>query len=148
MSDTAFAGIQAAIVQALTAAPALACGRVYTNHLRPIGAGFATALVVRLDQSAGSAETLGALDWVTGYVVECYSRAATGTDPADAVDALLADAWARLNAINPTALGVSALTVQPAIDWQYDTADTPVTCALIRVQVQHRTTTGTLAPWA
>ena len=148
MSDTAFTGIQAAIMAALSATPALAGGRVHSNHLRPIGAGHASALVVRLDQTAGSSETLGALDWATSYVVECYGRAATGADPADAVDGLLSSAWARLSALNPTGLGVSAVTVQPAIDWQYDTADTPVTCALIRVQVQHRTTTGTLAPWA
>ena len=147
MSATAFIGIQAAIVAALATAPALAGGRIHTNHLRPISAGHATALVVRLDQSAASPETLGALDWITSYVVECYARAATGSDPANAVDGLLSTAWARLNALNPVGLGVSAITVQPAIDWQYDTTDTPVACALIRVQVQHRTATATLAPW-
>lgn len=149
MSATAFVAIQTALMGALSAAPALADGRIYPNHLRPIGAGVPTALVVRLDQSAASPETLGALDWATSYTVECYARAATGTDPALAVDALVSDTWARLCALDPNNLpGVSDINVQPIIDWQYDSADTPVVCAVIRVQVRHRTTTATLAPWA
>ena len=52
MSATAFVAIQTALMGALTAAPALAGGRIHANHLRPIGTGHATALVVRLDQSA------------------------------------------------------------------------------------------------
>lgn len=148
MSATAFVAIQTALMGALSVAPALADGRIHPNHLRPIGANQSTALVVRLDQSAGGSEALGALDWVTSYVVECYARAQTGTDPALAVDTLLSDTWARLSMLDPDSqLGVSSITVSPAIDWQYDNADTPVVCALIRVQVQHRTTTGTLDPW-
>lgn len=144
--STAFATLQAALLAALTAAPALAGGRISANRLRPIAAGHSTAIVLRLDQSQGSEEVLGALDWQSVYTVECYARAATGTDPAAAVDALLSDVWARLGALNDATLGAS-ISINPKVDWQYDDSDTPVVCAVIQLVAQHRTPRATLQPW-
>ena len=148
MSATAFCAIQGALVAALTQAPALAEGRVYVNRLRPIGAAIPSAIVVRLDQASAAGDVIGTLDWVTSYTVECYARAVSGADPAESVDALLSAVWARLSALTPPGLGVAAITLQPTIDWQYDDAETPVACALIRISVQHRTVFADLAPWA
>lgn len=134
---TAFLAVQSAIAAAV--APALSGGVVGLNRLRPIPAGQATAIVVRLDQTTGAEQALGALDWTTSYAVECYAKAATGTDPAAAVDALFADVWTRLAAINSGAIGAMAITLNPQIDWQYDDAETPFVCVLIRLAVQHRT---------
>lgn len=141
--STAFASIQAAIMAALSAATALADGRIYANRLRPIGAGHASAIVVRLEQSAGTEMVIGTVDWQSSFTVECYGRTASGTDPAGAVDALLADVWQRLSALDFETLGAH-ISLDARIDWQYDDADTPLACAVLRLTAQHRTTTPTL----
>lgn len=145
---TAFQSIAAAIAAQLKAAPALAGGRVYANRLRPLPEGVATAVVVRLDKSAASEQVLGALDWTSTFALECYARGASGIDPADAVDALLQAAWARLAATDAAALGAMAFVINPAIDWIYDEADGPVVCASVALQVQHRTAVATLTAWS
>jgi hypothetical protein len=141
--NTAFFDIHAALIAALSAPTALAGGRIYANRLRPIAANQASAIVVRLDQAQGTEMVLGSVDWSTAYAVECYARAATGTDPAVAVDALLADAWARMAALDFTALD-AVISINPQIDWQYDDAETPVVCAVMRLTAQHRTTLSNL----
>lgn len=145
---TGFQTIADAIEAALFAAPPLAGGRVYANRLRPLPEGVATALVVRLDKSEAIEVVLGALDWTSGFVLECYARGAGGTDPAEAVDALLGDAWARLAALDAGALGAMAIVINPSIDWQYDEADGPVVCASVTLQVQHRTAVTNLIVWS
>ncbi len=149
---TAFSVLTAALLDALLAAlpgaPALAGGRIYANRLRPLSAGQNTALIVRLDNSTAQEVVLGALDWNSKFSIECYARGATGSDAADAVDTLLSDAWARLASVDAAALGAIAITVDPAIEWQFDDGETPVTCAIISVGVQHRTPFATLTAWA
>ena len=146
--STAFKGIADGIVAALLVAPALADGRVYANRLRPLPVGTSTAMVLRLEQSAARETVLGAHDWDSAYVLECYARGSVSTDPAAAVDALLAGAWARLASLSAADLGAMAVAINPVIDWQYDEADTPVVCASIRLQVQHRTPVVTLESWS
>lgn len=143
--STAFVTIQAALLAALSAAPALADGRISVNRLRPIPAGQNSAIVIRLDQAQGTEMVLGLVDWQTAFAVECYARAPAGTDASGAVDTLLADTWARLAALDFTDLGAS-IVLDPQIDWQYDDADTPVVCAVIRVKAQHRTSLLSLQP--
>lgn len=145
--STAFATVQLALVAALSAAPALADGRIHANSLRPIPAGHNAAIVLRLEQSAGDEQVLGALDWRTSFVVECYARAPAGADPSLAVDALLAAVWQRLAALDEAATG-ACITLQPAIEWQYDATETPVACASIRLTAQHRSTTADLTLWS
>lgn len=146
--STAFQSVANGIVAALLAAPALAGGRVFANRMRPLPAGQSDAIVVRTEQSAARETVLGALDWGSQFVVECYARGSTGGDPAAAVDALLGDTWARLAGLNASALGAMAINVHAAIEWQYDEADTPVVCAAVRLLVQHRTPVATLNPWS
>lgn len=141
--STAFSGIQAAIIAALSAATALAGGRITANRLRPIAAGNNTAIVVRLDSSAGTEFVIGYTDWRTEFAVECYARASAGADPAAAVDALLFDAWGRLAVLDFETLGAS-ISLEPKIDWQYDDLDSPTVCAAIRVTAQHRTASASL----
>lgn len=147
--STVFATTQAAIIAALAAAPALASGQISANRTRAIDAGHAAEIVVRLDQASGDEAGIGSamFDWQTAYTVECYARAATGADPAAAVDALLGDAWARLASLSSDALGAD-ISLQPQIDWQYDgSTATPVVCALIRLTARHhRTARNSLSP--
>lgn len=145
--STAFKSIANALATALAAAPALAGGRIWSNRLKPLPAMHSTAVVVRQANSSGAETVLGALDWVTPFAIECYGRGAAGADPADAVDALLSDVWARLSAIDAGALGAMAITVSPAIEWQFDEAETPMACATVHLVVQHRTSVAALAAW-
>lgn len=144
---TAFATVQAALLAALTAAPVLAGGNIGVNTTRPVAAGKTTAIVLRLERSAGLETALGALDWDTEFAVECHARGATGADPVAAVDALLADVWARIAALTDAQLGGSPQG-QAAIDWQFDADETPTVVAVLRVTVRHRTPFTTLTAWS
>lgn len=144
MSASAFKGLTDALVAACLQAPALAEGRVWANRLRPLSTQQGSAVVVRLVQTRSTEDVLGLLDWQTQFAVECYGRGATGTDPAGAVDALLQDVWARLAGLDSGALGVMAVAVNPAVEWQFDEAETPVACAIVHLVVRHRTTANLL----
>lgn len=146
MSASAFALVQAGLLAALAAAPALAGGRISTNRLHPIPQGQASAIVLRLDQAEGQEYALGSVDWSARYTVECYTRVPPGADPVVAVDGLLCGAWERLNALDPATLGAN-VAVSPRIDWQVDDADTGLVCAVIQITAQHRTALETLTPW-
>lgn len=141
---TAFLSIQSALKAALAATPALAGGRITPNRVRAIPAAHATAIAIRLDQSSADENVIGMLDWQTVYAVECYARATSGTDPAAAIDTLLSDVWTRLASLTHATLGAD-ISLQPQIDWQYDDADTPTVCAVIRLTARHRTTCTNLS---
>lgn len=145
--STAFRSVLAAVVGVLSAAPALAEGRVYANRLQPLPAGRASAVVVRLDQSTSREVVLGALDWTTRLAVECYARGQVGSDPAEAVDLLLQDSWQRLRALDAAQLGAMTVEVDSSIDWLFDELDTPLACAVIHVSVLHRTPVNALQSW-
>lgn len=146
MSASAFMQVQAALVAALTAQPALAGVPVHTNRVRALAREEASALLVRLASSRDDNGPLGCSDWVTDFEVEAVARGASGADPAAAVDELLQGLWAALHAINGTDLIEAA--ADPQIDWSFDAADTPLASASVRVNVRHRTQANTLTPWA
>lgn len=145
--STAFRSVLAAVVGALSAAPALAEGRVYANRLQPLPAGRASAVVVRLEQSSSHESVIGALDWTTRLAVECYARGQAGVDPLEAVDVLLQDVWQRLRSISAGQLGVIDVQLDSAIDWLFDELETPLACAVVRLQVVHRTPVSGIQPW-
>jgi hypothetical protein len=148
---SAHLAIQAAIVAALTAAPAVASGNVKANTTRPVAASSNLAVVVRMTQSRADTPQIlgGPYDWTTSFQVECLARASSGSaDPVAAVDALLELVWARLSALNTTGLGVYDVRMQPAIDWEVDDAETPVAAATVSLLVNHRTTSTSLAAWS
>lgn len=142
---TAFKRIADGLLASLAA---MAGGRVALNRLKPISSTQPTAVVLRLGRSAGQEAVLGAIDWQTSFAVECYGRGVTGSDPADAVDSLLQNAWAILATIDCAAIGASDLTLNPSVEWQYDEAETPLACATLNLSVSHRTPTATLTPWS
>lgn len=147
---SAQAAIQAAIVAALLVSPAAAGGNVKANTTRPVASSSSSAVVVRLLQStAATPQTLGGpYDWTTAYQVDCLARGAAGaSDPVAAVDALLDLVWARLSTLVTTDLGVMDVRMQPRIDWTIDDAETPLVAATVTLQVNHRTTSTTLAAW-
>lgn len=146
---SAFQLIAEKFAAALVASPSLAEGRVWVKRLRPLPVGVRTAIVVRWENAVAQEYVLGAHDWTTSYVVECYSRADTATDPDNlAADALLLDVWQRLFALDAEALDVTSLVVNPAIRWDRVESDTPIECVFIHLQVTHRTPVVTLESWS
>jgi len=145
---SAFHAIAEQIVAALVVAPALAGGRVFVKRLRPLPVGVSTAIVVRWEQSTAQENVLGAHDWDTPFVVECYSRGDAYDPDNQAADALLVEVWARLAVLDASALGVTALSVSPSLDWQTVEAETSAECVSIRLSVQHRTPVSSLNAWS
>lgn len=147
---TAQLQIQQALVDALQATPAVASGRIYTNHLREVSAQAATAVTVTMQRSAGFSPALGATDWRTSYQIDCLARASTtGSDPAAAVDELLATVYTRLSNLGkPPGLALMDLQIDPQISWDYADGATPIVAATITVQALHRTADTNLSPWA
>lgn len=150
MSATAHQRLSAALLERLKTGAALAFGRVYANRLMPVPQGRVSAVVLRVEHAASREVVLGgALDWTSSFAVECYGRGAVGEDPAGAVDALLAQVWACLFGLGPAdlpGLGVMDVAAQRTLEWQFDEAETPVACAIVRFSVRHRTAAD-LSPW-
>ena len=146
MSVTAFQQLANAMLAALQAAPAVAGGVVSKNRLRPLTALQNSGVVLRFKGATGQEVSLGVIDWQSDFNVECYGRAVAPADPTDAADSLLALVWPRLAALNVESLGAMSVVVNPQIDWEEVEAETPMCCAIFRVQVLHRTNAESLTP--
>lgn len=146
MSSSAFLQIQAALATALTAAVTTTGAAVYVNRTRAMGRDVDMAVLVRLVGARDDEGPLGAQDWLTAFDVESVARAATGTDPAQSVDALLQAVWSAIRGMSlPDAIEVAA---SPQIRWDFDAVDTPQASATVQVNVRHRAAPGTLQPWS
>lgn len=145
--STAFAGLVDGIASALQAAhPALV---VHRNRVRAIERAEASGLAVRLVSSRREVDApLGAQDWLTTLEVEAFARGTTGQDPATTVDALLGTAWVAVLGAPLALPGVTDVDSDPALDWDFAAADTPLASATFRLQVRHRTQANSLAAWS
>lgn len=142
---SAFALLVAGIVSAIEAA--LPDVSVHANRVRPIGAAETRAISVRLESSRRDPTgTLAASDWQTIIVVECAARTGTGSDPAAAIDSLLASAYAAVLGV-PLNLP-DVLDAEPEIGWDFDAGETPLVSAAFRLAVRHRTQANTLNAWS
>lgn len=144
---TAFVTIQDAVMAALLSGTPVAGGRVWENRRRPIQASHSSAVVVRLEASDGERDLAGSsapMRWTTSVAIECYARASAASDPAESVDALLAEVWRRIVTADLSAAGVLMVDIKPQIDWQYDEGDSPMVCAVVRLAVLHQTHFATL----
>jgi hypothetical protein len=143
------------IAQAFTAAllatspQPLAGGRVWLNRMRPISLADESAIVISIDTARASEQVLGALDFESEIRIVCFVRATiTGGEPAAAVDALLMAAWARVQAVNRSDLGMLGPAQLDGLDYDFSDLDSALVSATLRLRLQHRTTTASLAPWA
>lgn len=144
---TAFALLVVGVVAALRAAhPGVV---VHSNRTRPVGVAETRAIFVRLESTRrDTTGPLGCADWETTLSVECAARTDTGADPAAAVDALLASAWAALLGVPLALPDVLDLDAAPEIGWDFDAGETPLVSAAFRLVVRHRTLPNTLTPWS
>jgi hypothetical protein len=143
---SAFTDIEAAVVTALTASPALAGGHVQRGRDLPVPMGRAEQVDVALASSRGQGRTLdGAYNrWATAVVLRLRARASAGQGGTDAVDALLSAVFTRLAAASPPA-GVARWTLEPDIEWSVDEADQTLVEARLVLRVDHFTGTALAA---
>jgi len=137
--STAFAQVVGAMIDVLQAGTPVAQG-VYRARMRPVAQQFDASVVVRpIDAQATPFAILnGPVDWTTQIAVECYARAAPGTSPDVAVDALLAAVYARL-ASDPT-LGALVMDINPtALAYDFFEDAEQLACVTVTYSVLHRT---------
>jgi hypothetical protein len=126
----------AAFVAKLQQAPAVTTV-VSRTRLRPLAAEVSESVVVRphgAEPAEGDLPTGHPTSWTAVIDVECYKRAAAGTAPDAAVDALITAVYARLMA-DPT-LGGAVRWIQPAgLGYEYDAAAEQDVCATFKFLV-------------
>lgn len=144
---TAFQQLVDAVATALRAVPAVAGGRVFENRLRPLAAGDSVAVVVRLHGTQGTNTVMGARDWRTQLLVECYGRGVGAVAADEAVDALLPLVLQRVSGLDLAALAVTRWVVGDEIQWERDVEASSDACATLRLEVWHRTAADSFFPW-
>jgi len=146
MKATAFADLTAAVKALLMQAPAVAGGLVSRGRLRPLQPGQAcSVLILPAVAQRQPGMTSGPGQWLTTVVLELQARAAPAQDPEDALDALLAAVFTRLQQLPQAAPGVADAMGDPRIEWELMEADTSVAVARLAIGVQHRTAALSLA---
>jgi hypothetical protein len=127
----------------LLVAPQITGDRVFRARSAVLKAGWADGIAIRLIRSTATLAGVGTgapKDWETLIGIECAARAAAGALAEDAVDVVLAAAYARLAGWAPAG--------EPAIDWDTDEGEDQICRATFAVRVVHRTAASTLTAWA
>ena len=146
MSTTAFQRLATGLVGVLLASPALAASQIKANPTRAWPAATQQAIAVRLGRADRTSGDACGDHWQVAIEFECLSRAPTGTDPAEAVDALLSAVADRIAAADLSALSVIERDPQASIQWQFDAADTPAASATLTQSYTVHTALDRLAP--
>jgi 2-hydroxychromene-2-carboxylate isomerase len=145
MSITAFQAIAQAYKLALQAAPALAGVLVRANPTTPVERAADNGIAVHTGSSENVSANSCACTWQTEYLFEISARAASGTDPALASDALLEAVYVALFALDLSAIGVQdVLGEGPSIERDYAAADTPMARVTLRITTTHFTERNSL----
>jgi len=141
--STVFANVVGAMVAALSAGTPVS-PNISRARIKPLAAEWASAVVVRLQESQFDRMAIfGApINTDTLVVVECYARS-TALSADLAVDAVMQAAYARL-AANPTLSGTVADCQLQAINFDFDTEQERMGCALMTYLIRHRTQSLTL----
>lgn len=146
MSTTAFQHLTTGLAAVLLASPALASGQIKANPTRHWPAATQQAVAVRLGRADRVSSDACGDHWQVLIEFECSARAATGTDPAEAVDALLSAVPDRIAAADLSALSVIDRDPQATIQWQFDAADTPAATATLTLAFVVHTALNRLTP--
>lgn len=135
-----------AIMDALRADPLLVDGPIARGRAITLPRQYESAVGVRLVRSGGQrVDFSDGRYWTTAVAIECAKRAGPDEDPQAAVDALVAEVYARVcNAALPKA--AEGLPGDPEIHWDTDEADPSVGLATLIVRANHLTARASLAP--
>lgn len=141
---TAFSDLTAGLVAALAG---LAGGRVYRGFAWPLPESAASMIFVRPENASSERNSLGPLDWRTGYAIEIRARYTPDTQaPDEAIDGLIGSVFAALAAYGAT--GVQDVIPGTELRWDYSDADANIVGATLFCDVVHRTESSTLAAWS
>lgn len=141
---TRMSGLVAAVVGALSSAPAVSA-QVHRARMRVLPQAWTSCVVVRIEQAEvqRGAGTGVAMVWETRMAVECYARAPAGT-PADvAVDALLEAVVNRLMA-DPTLSGLAGDVGLVGITYDFDVDGDTTALATLTFIVRHATASASI----
>jgi len=141
---TAFQALAAGLVTVLTASPAIASGNVKANPTRPWPETVQQAVALRLSRADRVSGDACGDHWQVVIELDCAARATTGTDPGDAVDALLSAVADRIAAADLTLLGVIERDPQASIQWTFDATDRPAASATLALGFTVHTVTNRL----
>jgi hypothetical protein len=146
---SAFLDLRDAVIAALSAAPALAGGRISTAPSDALPESQPTDIVVTLADSArGDATSIAGqpIDWVTTVRVLCRARASASGDAMAVADALFASAWERVAAM-PLPAGVMDRGAEPEVLFDTAAGEWSVATVEFTVQFAHRTAHNTVTAW-
>jgi hypothetical protein len=137
MSGTLHLALCTHIAGLLTAAPAVAGGRVSVQRRRPMAQATSSQVFVYLEEAPAEARSLGSsAEWMTRIRVECVARD-TATQSAEiATDAMAADVYSRLMA--DTTLAGKAIDLNCHVAWTNDDNETTAAAAQVLAIVRHR----------
>jgi hypothetical protein len=147
---SAFIAIAEAIKAKLLEAPQIVGDRVERARQASLKKGWSNGIAVRLVRTNAQLAGVGLgapKDWDTVFGIECVARADVGGLAEDAVDPVLAAAYARLAGAH---LGLPALLdvmAEPAISWDTDEGENQICRATFVVTVTHRTAAASLTAW-
>lgn len=138
MSNTRHMALCTHVASLLTAAPALAGGRVSVQRRRPMAQAISSQIYIFLEEAPSEARAMGSsAEWTTRLRVECLARD-TATQSAElASDAMAADVYARVMA-DPTLAG-QAIDTACHVAWTNDDNETTVAATQVLAMVRHRT---------
>ena len=136
--------LRAAVIAALSDAPAIAGGRVFEKRSKALGMNVPSALYVRWsDSTIDAGEINGAAnDFETALVIEAYGRRNADASADDNASGALVDAHNRLMA-DPSLGGIFDDSVEigqdPTLSYDDDLEDEALVCIVAHYTVRHRT---------
>ena len=142
---TALLQLHDLVLLALTAAPAVAGGRIHASRALPMPAEHASDVTVAAPRARGRQVIVGngPVDWEMVLAIEIRARGSDALNAMEALDPLLASVWGRVSGIAPPP-GVLAWQMSPELSVDVEEADTPLAVMRIALQAQFRTQAGSL----
>lgn len=143
---TAFLQLHDALLAALTAAPAVAGGRIHAGRARPMPAEHASDVTITAPVARGRQVITGngPVDWEMPLGIEIRARGSDSINAMEALDPLLSSVWARVSTATVPP-GVMAWQMRPEMSIDVEEADTPIAVLRLAVSAQFRTAAGSLA---
>jgi hypothetical protein len=150
-----FVDLAEAYKDRLLAAPEIVGDRVFRARQAALKKGWDNGIAVRLVRTQASLAGVGMgapKDWETVIGIECAARLsllemAAGAVAEDAVDTVLAAAYARLAGWEPPGLSVLDALAEPGITWDTEEGEDQACRATFFVRVTHRTNASALTAW-
>lgn len=144
MRPSAFSNITGALVQLMTAEPAIA-DVVYRARSRVIQQTITRAINVQFDGGMPQDGVINGapINWTSKFSIECFARAAGAENNDEAVDRLLAEVYSRI-AADRTLGGLVDYVGEPVLEADYSAEGERTGWIRMSYPVEHSTAQSTL----